>query len=367
MPDWVLRDLDEDTVAGLERELDAARLVARLDGVPVDFARVQHRIASAADVDERRLHAGQDVLHATEVDVADEGRILVAGDVVLDEDVVLEHGDLDAPVLRTHDHVAVDRLAACQELGLGDDGTPTTGLATVAATLLLGLQPRRALDALRFGDDLDGPGLTHADDRGGVLRLVRLFARTPTIATARRALRFAVAPLVGIVPVVPVVGLGAAAHGRWERHDLGRIEHQLGRCLRDENLGQQAQRDRGGQLRSGLRIRLEVGLRRRFGRFGRRRLGCEIFSTKTRNLVRRLPRIRILGASTRVLGARTRVLAARILWGRVIDRRARCIPRRGRFTERGSAFGFGRDTFVDGRRAFTRCVGPRGRQRRIGR
>ena len=124
MADRVLRDLHEHAVAGLERELDAARLVLLAvlgSGIPVDLAGVQHGVAAAADVDEGGLHARQHVLHATEVDVADERRVLVARDVVLDEHVVFEHGDLDAAVLGAHDHLAVDGLAAGEELGLGDD------------------------------------------------------------------------------------------------------------------------------------------------------------------------------------------------------------------------------------------------------
>src|SRR5690606_4222317 len=151
----ILRDLHEDLVAGLQRELDAAGLVARLDGVPVDLARVEHGVAAAPDVDERRLHARQHVLHAAEVDVADERRVLRAGDVVLDEHAVLEHADLRAVLLRAHDHLAVDRLAAGEELGLRHDSAAAPRLATVAAALLLRLEARGSLDALRLGDDLD--------------------------------------------------------------------------------------------------------------------------------------------------------------------------------------------------------------------
>ena len=154
--DGVLRDLDEHPVAGLERQLDAARLVAGLDGIPVHLAGVQDGVAAATDVDEGGLHAREHVLHAAEVDVADERRVLVARDVVLDEHVVFEHGDLDAPVLRADDHDAVDGLAASEELRLGDDGAAAAGLAAVAATLLLRLEARGALDALRLGDELDG-------------------------------------------------------------------------------------------------------------------------------------------------------------------------------------------------------------------
>src|SRR5690606_29836582 len=58
----VLGDLHEHAVAGLERELDLASLIlfaARLfggrgGGLPVDLARVEHRVAAATDVDEGR-------------------------------------------------------------------------------------------------------------------------------------------------------------------------------------------------------------------------------------------------------------------------------------------------------------------------
>ena len=79
--DRILGDLHEHLVAGLQRELDAARLALSLAGVlcgsiPVDLTGVQHGIAAAPDVDEGRLHAGQHVLHAAQVDIPDERRIL---------------------------------------------------------------------------------------------------------------------------------------------------------------------------------------------------------------------------------------------------------------------------------------------------
>ena len=153
VPDRVLRDLHEHAVAAGQGLLDAPRLAAETGGVPVDLARVEHRVAAAADVDERGLHAGQHVLHAAEVDVADHAtcrsRRGPPGDEVLDEDVVLEHRDLDAVAALPDDHRAVDGLAAGQELGLGQDRHPAAaGVATVAAALALGLQPGGAADAL---------------------------------------------------------------------------------------------------------------------------------------------------------------------------------------------------------------------------
>ena len=92
--DRVLGDLDQHRLAGLQHLLDLARAVARAERVPVDLTGVQDGVAALADVDERGLHGGQHVLHPAEVDVADQRGLRLAGDVVLDEDVVLEHGDL---------------------------------------------------------------------------------------------------------------------------------------------------------------------------------------------------------------------------------------------------------------------------------
>ena len=147
--DRVLGDLHQDRLAGGQHRLDLARLpVLVADGRPVDLAGVEHRVAALADVDERRLHRGQHVLHAAEVDVADQRGLRLAGDVVLDEHLVLEHADLGQVVLLADDHDPVDGLAAGEELGLADDrGPAAAGLAALATTLLLGLEPGRPADA----------------------------------------------------------------------------------------------------------------------------------------------------------------------------------------------------------------------------
>ena len=148
VPDRVLGDLHEDRVAGVERALDGAGLAFETGGVPVDLAGVQHAVAALADVDERRLHARQHVLHPAEIDVADVGGRARPGHVVLDQDVVLEHRDLGAIAALAHGHDPVDRLAAGQELGLGQDRRAlAAGFAAVAAALPLGLEPGRPLDA----------------------------------------------------------------------------------------------------------------------------------------------------------------------------------------------------------------------------
>ena len=77
---------------------------------------------------------------------------------MLDDDAVLHHRDLGVAGtfmrrlgadLVAHHHDAFDRLAAGQELRFGQDRrAAATGVAAVAATLTLGLQPGRAADPL---------------------------------------------------------------------------------------------------------------------------------------------------------------------------------------------------------------------------
>ena len=127
--DRVLGDLHQHRVAGLERLLDRAGAALQAGGVPVDLAGVEHGVAAAADVDERRLHAGQHVLHLAQVDVADHGAGRRPGHVVLDQDAVLEHGDLGTVAPLAHDHHPVDGLAAGQELRLAAGSAGGCGAA----------------------------------------------------------------------------------------------------------------------------------------------------------------------------------------------------------------------------------------------
>ena len=133
-PFWPIGSLETCTstrLARLQRVLDLARL-ALTEGAPVDLAGIQDGVAAGTDVDERGLHAGQHVLHLAEVDVADQRRLRLASDVVLDQHVVFEDDDLGvvvldvgAHVLANH-HLPLDRFAAGEELGLRDDGGAPT-------------------------------------------------------------------------------------------------------------------------------------------------------------------------------------------------------------------------------------------------
>ncbi len=144
--DRVLGDLHQHRIAGLERELDAARLALQTRGVPVHLAGVQHAVARLADVDERGLHARQHVLHASQIDVADGGDLLDVRHVMLDEHVVLDHGDLRVTLTLAHHHQPLHMLAARQEILLHDLVLAAALTTVVATTLLLGLKTGRSLD-----------------------------------------------------------------------------------------------------------------------------------------------------------------------------------------------------------------------------
>jgi hypothetical protein len=173
MADRILRHLHEHLVTGLEGEFDATGLALTVGGVlccglPVHFPRVEHRVAAASDVDERRLHARQHILHATEVDIADQAGVRCLGDIVLNKHPVFEHADLDTVEFGAHHHLAVDALAAGEKLGLGDHRAAAARVTTVAAPLLLRLKTGRAAHLRRLIAQLGrGAWSAHLDDRVG--------------------------------------------------------------------------------------------------------------------------------------------------------------------------------------------------------
>src|SRR6185295_3605527 len=108
--DRVLGHLDGDHLPVLEHALDLG-LGAALDIglVERDVTPVEHAVLGRADVDERRLHAGQDVLHPAEVDVAVD-RLVAGGrrQRVLDQAPAFEHRDVRVATLQ---HVDAHQVA----------------------------------------------------------------------------------------------------------------------------------------------------------------------------------------------------------------------------------------------------------------
>jgi hypothetical protein len=235
--DRVLGDLGQDGVAAGQRGLDAASLAAEPGRVPVDLAGVDHRVTTLADVDERRLHRRQHVLHPTQEDTADHRVGTGLGHEVLDQDSVLEQRDLGKPAALADGHHPLDGLPARQELRFGEDlRTPTGGITGVPTALPLGLQPGGSTHSLDLVGHRTGGrrgGLRQPrfpDVHDGVVRVVlagRLVAGGTPATTATTAVaaadptdlgaRFG----VGVVTFVRVaVGFGVVL-GRGEQCDGG--------------------------------------------------------------------------------------------------------------------------------------------------
>ena len=151
-PDRVLRDLADDQLAGPQDVLDACPVAALLDvlGVVLHVAAVEHGVLRRGDVDERRLHAGQHVLHPADVDVPVDLADVVGGaaDVVLDQVAALEHGDLGHVLADLDAHqVAPDRppvaLPAAARLGPSPSTGPRRLRPVSAAGGPLALRARR--------------------------------------------------------------------------------------------------------------------------------------------------------------------------------------------------------------------------------
>ena len=137
-----------------------AAVAALLDvlGVVLHVAAVQHGVLRRGDVDERRLHAGQHVLHPADVDVAVDLADVVGrpADVVLDQVAALEHGHLRHVLADLDAHeVAADRptVALAASALLGRPPSPASagaGLTTArrpAAACALGRRRSPALGA----------------------------------------------------------------------------------------------------------------------------------------------------------------------------------------------------------------------------
>ena len=91
-----------------------------LDGVD-DLRDVEERVALEPDVDEGRLHPGQDFRDPALVDVADHAALMLALDEDLDDLVVLEDGDPRFVVARGDDHLLVHGTHSTRPGGRGAD------------------------------------------------------------------------------------------------------------------------------------------------------------------------------------------------------------------------------------------------------
>src|SRR5699024_8262104 len=140
------------------------------------------------------------VLHPPEVDVADHRGLALLRDVMLYEDVVLEHDDLGAAVPLADVHLAFHRFTAGEEFGLGDDSAAAAGVAPFPAALTLRLQ---AGGPLQRGDLVAGrlAGVGAAAAAAAARARAFLTARL-TLVLRRCLLRFRLCALLVLLIVV---------------------------------------------------------------------------------------------------------------------------------------------------------------------
>ena len=126
----VFRDLTKNVRSRLEKLFDPrASVVAALG---FDVTSVEHRVLGSRDIDKSGFHAGQDVLHPAEIDVAVNLRDVVGWTrhVMLDQVAPFENSDLCCFVSHRDTHqvtprglaLALSALSKCERLFVELDG-----------------------------------------------------------------------------------------------------------------------------------------------------------------------------------------------------------------------------------------------------
>ena len=152
-------------------------------GRSLDVGGVDDTVLRRPEVDEGRLHAGEDVADLTEVDVADDRREVRRRDVMLDEDRAVKDDDLGLVGSHPDEHLLLARLDRQDDLVL--DGPGSAGART---------SPGR-----RFGFGCGGPcrwrpfslldggrGLDDMTDLDGLTPIRSLFVSSTTCPAAPR-------------------------------------------------------------------------------------------------------------------------------------------------------------------------------------
>ena len=142
----VLDRLDEDRLAALDQVLDLARALAALELGADDLVDVEEAVLLEADLDERGLHARQDVVDDAEVDVAGDRAVLGPLEVDLGDDARPRARRRASRPRRPRRAARASPSAAARALGR----RATAGLRrAVARRLALGASSARAARASR--------------------------------------------------------------------------------------------------------------------------------------------------------------------------------------------------------------------------
>ena len=172
----ILRHLNKNRVSGFKSQLDSSGLALQTGRIPVNFPGIQNSVAHLSDVDKSRFHAGQNVLHTSQVNIAHCRNFVNVGNVMFNENVVFDNGNLRVLFFLAHDHESIYHFAASQEILLGYQRLTRSVATIVPAPLSFCFQTRRTLNISNFIDILLLARTKH--------RVRIRFARTMTPAAA---------------------------------------------------------------------------------------------------------------------------------------------------------------------------------------
>ncbi len=177
----ILDRLHHDRLAALDQVLDLARALPALELRADDLVDVEEPVLLEPDLDERGLHARQDVVDDAQVDVAGDRAALRALEVDLGDAIVLEDRDALLADVDRDDELALRRRQRCT-LGGRPSAVPAASLALVRGLrcwLGRGLRPR----GCRRGTRGRGNGLC----RCVTIRLRRACRLLASLSAARTA------------------------------------------------------------------------------------------------------------------------------------------------------------------------------------
>ena len=214
----ILHRLDEDRLPTLDQILDLTGALAPFELRADDLVDVEEAVLVEADLDERGLHPGQDVVDGAEVDVPGDRPALGPLDVDLGDLAVLDHGDTLLADVDGDEQFALRGRQRCTARGLA-------AAARILPAPLLPLRERLAALRLLFLLGLRA-GRRRLDARRPGLRCGRAVGLRPVLRLARRrrAGLLAAAPSAATTAALGSVGIGCRGRTVGGRSGYDRLE-----------------------------------------------------------------------------------------------------------------------------------------------